>query len=165
MKAAFSFACGLILLADTSFALTVFNTINTEGDCPPNLKLKIEPPRADREMALVTVVLTPNAPEGYRGRVDTTVRLRTTRDDAPQFAGKLATIRQGESVHCRFQIHPAALRQTKLTVSTSLREKDGHPTVGGGVIYEIDLRGFFPAPRGNNGHSGHSSQRGLRGRQ
>lgn len=45
----------------------------------------------------------------------------------------------------RFEIQKDLAAHSKLYINTSLHEKDGHPTLGGGIHYEIALAGFISA--------------------
>ena len=45
----------------------------------------------------------------------------------------------------RFKVSSEFAKHSKFYLSTHLHEKDGHPTLGGGVLYEISLAGFVPA--------------------
>jgi hypothetical protein len=59
----------------------------------------------------------------------------------------------------RFKVASKLAKHSNFNLSTHLHEKDGHPTLGGGVLYKISLAGFVPAqePKGTKADSGRSS--------
>ena len=56
----------------------------------------------------------------------------------------LKSTKQAEVFTFTFHLVREAFHDSRLLLSTQLYEKNGDPTLGGGVVYQIDLRAFPP---------------------
>ena len=106
--------------------------------------VKCVPARQSNGLMTVSVTFTPAAPEPYRDRIKAFGQLTV------KLAGKAIAVSPLESeqkagtftMTCR--LAREAFADSELMLSTQLYEQDGLPTVGGGVVYKIKLKGLRP---------------------
>ena len=125
-------------------ALTVFSKISELQHCPDNLRIESEVSGDDQDLADVTIRFTPFEPDLYKGRVESRALLTISRSGETVFSGYLSANKKGDHVEFSFQLALDSFANAKLKVSSSLYEKDGMSTLGGGHIYEIKLAEFAP---------------------
>jgi hypothetical protein len=164
---------GYILLASTSavFADIIETKIGAPQDVPDYLR--VESKAAPDGMLEFVIRVNPDKAahvEGdslYKGRVSVTgslhlatekatiaqVLVEANRDIYGRHRGDPVRARDDRSVkekddpqrNYRFKVASELAKHSKFHLSTHLHEKDGHPTLGGGVLYEISLAAFVPA--------------------
>ena len=144
MKTILLFALSLIACTNHALALIDFGEIHSPDQLPKGLLVKSVPNRETNGLITVAVTFAPDAPELYRDRVKVFGQLTVN------LAGKLIAESQLKSAQTAgtftmtFRLAREAFPESELRLSTQLYEKDGLPTVGGGVIYKINLQGFHP---------------------
>lgn len=139
--------CLVCSLASTQ-ALTIITALRSPGECPKHLQITAEPGAKDAKFVTVSVRFKPDEPDPYKSRVKADCHLSLIHNGETLFRSGLKTDKKDGFTTCRFRLHKDSMRESVLTVSSSLFEKDGHPTIGGGVIYEIPLKGWM-IPREN----------------
>ncbi len=125
-------------------SLTVFHTINRPEACPDHLDIRVKTHSREPNLQTLRLSYEPHEPELYQGRqrVFAVLEIRNAEKDLQQRLS-LEVNRKGKVHSASLSIAPELFAHAKLTLSTQLYEKDGHPTVGGGIIYEIPLTHFF----------------------
>lgn len=146
-KTLLALLCLSFSLASTQ-ALTIMTTLRSPEECPKHLQITAKPDKKDADFVNVSVRFKPREHEPYIGRVKAAFSLKLAHKGETLFSSGLRTQKARDGfTTCHFRIRKSSLRESELTVSSSLFEKDGTPTVGGGVIYAIPLKGWIE-PRG-----------------
>lgn len=145
-----------IFLAWTSSSLgvTISFEIDSPKECPKNLHLDVQPSRNHEGLISVSVRFTPTAPELYRDRVVAFGELTVKDGDKRIAISKLASTQKAGVFKFTFQLARNAFRDSELTLSSQLYEKDGIATVGGGEVYRLHLKEFQPEKPSNIEPSG-----------
>ena len=138
------FALLCLICIPQAQALTVFHTLETPEACPDHLQIECRPNSRDQTLQTLHIRYDPHEPELYRDRqrVFAILEIRNAKNELQQRLS-LEVNRKGSVHSARLSLAPKLFAQAKLTLSTQLYEKDGHPTVGGGIIYEIPLANFL----------------------
>ncbi len=142
------YACitlAVVFLANArSEADLMLMTIREPGDCPKALtiKSKMNAPMVDFEIAVDPEAIERN--ELYRGRIHANAIVQVA--DAAGAVASLAVQGTKEGKWTRYQVRlsPSAAKHSELQIGVSLYEKNGRPTLGGGVSLRIHLAGFVP---------------------
>jgi hypothetical protein len=90
-----------------------------------------------------------HAGELYKGRVGAHALLDIATPGQKVASVTLEGEAKGKRTHYQFRISPAAAKTSELQLGVSLYEKDGMPTIGGGVSLQIHLAGFEPKTEEN----------------
>jgi len=147
-KKVLTLLCVYSSLASTQ-ALTSMTTLRSPEECPKHLQVTATPDKKDADFVNISVRFKPQEYKPYTGRIKATIWLELGHDGETLFRSGLSTrIAKDGYTTARFRIRKSALRESELTVSPHLFERDGTPTIGGGVIYEIPLKGWI-TPRDN----------------
>jgi hypothetical protein len=85
-----------------------------------------------------------HAGELYRGQVGANAYLQIGAREQQLASVTVQGDKEGKQTRYRFRLAPSAVRTSELQLSLSLYEKDGLPTLGGGVSMQIPLAGFEP---------------------
>ena len=147
-------SASLLCLSDgRTCAGTILADITSPKQCDTYLKITSKPTK--QGLIEFVVRIRPeeaaNAGELYRGRVKTIGHLTISSADA-----LLATmlVHQGSDkesgkqvAEYRFELSRQLAKHSVFSLSLSLFEKDGMPTIGGGKALQIHLDGFLPADR------------------
>lgn len=121
------------------------------ADCGEFLKVSVE--AAGDGLLRYRIRINPEqraqAGELYKGAVTARAHLQIASADSPMASLFLEPIRDAGETYFEFQISAAVRERSVVAVSTHLHEKDGKPTLGGGSIDQVHLKGFPPvrAPR------------------
>ncbi len=123
-------------------------TLAFPGELPEGLRITVgDASPEDPDLLTVRSVFEPTAPPSYRGRIRASARLTVSHPETGAILlGSPVAVneREGGTVTATFRLARSAFEKTTLEWSTSLHEVDGLATVGGGVIYRIQLAGFRP---------------------
>jgi hypothetical protein len=129
-----------------AIAVLTLSTIMSPKDCPDGLTIRT---KANKGMIDIDVSVDAeklaNAGELYKGRVNA----RADLDIATSGGQKVASVRlQGATkdklTSYHFTIAPSVIKSSRLYLNTNLFEKDGTPTMGGGVTMDVQLEAFEP---------------------
>ncbi len=131
-----------LLIASSAHGLTIIQQIGSPGGCPVNLTIKSRMDSKNDDFIVISVRFKPHEPDPYKGRVKAFCWLKLIHDGDTLMRSGLETRQDKGATACSFRIHKKALSESKLTVSSSLYERDGLQTVGGSVIYEVALNGW-----------------------
>lgn len=134
----------LICLAFTfnsARALTLIQRLDGPESCPKHLQITAKPDKKDADFVQVSVRFKPREYEPCIGRVKATIWLKLAHEGETLLSSGLSTRKAKDGfATTRFRIRKSSLGASELTVSSHLYERDGTPTVGGGVTYEVPLR-------------------------
>lgn len=146
LLAALAAGCLLIQRADGLHRLM---KVREPRECPKGLKIESQTLDGGMIGFDVTVDAEEIAQPGelYRGRVRSHAYLDLSSKGKPLGFLRLHGSPEGRRTGYWFRLTPDAARESELQVGTALFEKDGHPTLGGGVTLQITLAAFLPAPR------------------
>ena len=141
----------LFLLCADAHSLTRFQEIASPAGCPENLQITSAPDEKNSSWVIISVRFKPREPDLYKGRVTAGFGLLLLEGDRTLLKSELKTSVKDGFTRARFRIHRAALAASQLNVSSHLHEKDGLPTVGGGVFYRVRLSGWAEGKGGADG--------------
>jgi hypothetical protein len=135
--------CLAFALNSADALVVLMPKLTSPENCPKHLQVIAKPDKKDADFVTISVRFKPCEYEPYIAQVKATVWLELAHEGETLFRSGLSTkIAKDGFKTARFRIRKSALRESELTVSSHLFEKDGTPTVGGGVIYEIPLKGW-----------------------
>ena len=85
-----------------------------------------------------------HADEAYKGRVKAHAVLNIATAEAQVASVVVHGSAEGKRTSYQFRMAPSAAKTSELQLGVSLYEKDGMPTIGGGVSMQVHLAGFVP---------------------
>ena len=136
--------CLAFALNSADALVVLMPKLTSPENCPKHLQVIAKPDKKDADFVTILVRFKPREYKPYIGRVKTTFRLELAHEGETLFRSGLKTQKaKAGFTTTRFRIRKSSLRESELTVSSHLFERDGTPTVGGGVIYEISLKGWI----------------------
>jgi hypothetical protein len=130
-------------------AITEIGDITSPKECGDHLKVTAE--RSADKLIRYVVRINPetvtSAGQLYSGRVKSSAYLELA--SANENLASVAVEPQiaKRETEFRFRIAEHLAERSTLIISTNLYEKDGMPTLGGGVVYRIALKGFPPSAK------------------
>ena len=137
-------ACLTFTVISSEALVTLMPKLTSPESCPEHLQVTAKPDKTDADFVTVSVRFKPREYAPYIGRVKATIWLELNHEGETVLRSGLSTkIAKDGFTTAYFRIRKSALRESELTVSSHLFEKDGTPTIGGGVIYEIPLKGWI----------------------
>ena len=142
MKTILLFAFSFLALTRSVLGVTLLLEIDSPAKCPENLRIETRLSRGNAGLVSVTVRCAPTAPESYRGRVKAFVELRVKSGDKTNAVANLESTQRRDVFEFSFRLGRDAFRDSELTITSVLYEKDGTATVGGGEVYRVRLNGF-----------------------
>jgi hypothetical protein len=95
----------------------------------------------------VTIQFTPEVSANYRERVKAFGQLNVKLGEKTIAIASLKAVQKSDAFVFSFQLAGDAFEASELTLSTQLYERDGHPTLGGGEVYQLRLKGFPPTDK------------------
>jgi hypothetical protein len=131
-------------------AVLTLSKIQAPEDCPDGLTIKTTAKNGMIEFDVsIDVEKIANAGELYKGRVKSKAHLDISMSPEQKLAYvQLQGMPDSKPTRYHFSVAPPVIKSSKLYLSTSLFEKDGDPTLGGGVTIEVQLEGFGPKASG-----------------
>ncbi|MFT4587188.1 MAG: hypothetical protein ACI9VS_002193 [Candidatus Binatia bacterium] len=143
-KTLFSILVLAFVLNSAQALVALMPKLTSPENCPKHLQVTAKPDKKDTDFVTISVRFKPREYEPYIGRVKATFWLNLSHKGETLFRSGLSTkIAKDGFTTARFRIRKSALRESELTVSSHLFERDGTPTIGGAVIYEIPLKGWI----------------------
>lgn len=141
-------ACAVMLLSGRgSTTELMLHKIATPEQCPEGVTIKS---KAREGMIEFDVAIDPeqvaHAGELYKGRVKSSAFLDIVAGGEKLAFVNLQGTTEKQWTQYFFCVSPSAMKSTELQLGVSLYEKDGFPTLGGGVGMQIKLAGFEPRP-------------------
>ena len=136
-----------LLCGRSSSAVVMLLKIDSPEQCPEGVTISS---KARDGMIQFDVAIDPeqvaHAGELYKGRVRSSAFLDIVSGQEKVAFVSLDGNTEKNQTRYFFRLSPAAVKSSELQLGVSLYEKDGHPTVGGGVSLQIKLAGFEPKP-------------------
>jgi len=138
---------GTLLPCPSAHADLMLETIRGPQQCPPGFNVKTRAGSGGMIDFDITVDAEEVAHAGalYRGRVRPSAFLQIGSPEHPLASIAVQGNTEGRSTRYRFRLLPSAARISELQIAVSLYEKDGKPTIGGGVTLQVHLAGFEPS--------------------
>jgi hypothetical protein len=138
--------------ATSADADLVLLKITAPDHCPEGMEIASKPKDG---MIAFTVRVDPDkisGNESYAGRIKSTGFLEISAAGKRIAYTRLHEHVAGKETLFQFRISEFAMESSQLHIGTHLFEKDGHPTLGGGVAMQIWLREFAPEKKSNEGN-------------
>lgn len=140
---------GILLPCRRSHAVSMLLTIDSPRQCPEGLTIKsksVNDGMVDVDVDLDAEQIA-HPGELYQGRVRAHALLNIAAGGQPVASVTVQGEPEGKRTRYHFRLSPAAMKASELQIGVSLYEKDGFPTLGGGVSLQIRLAGFMPAEK------------------
>lgn len=138
-------AVTMLVPCQRSNADLMLMTIRAPKQCPDGLTIKS---KANKGMIDFDVYVDAeeiaHAGELYKGRVGAHAILNIAMAEQQIACVVVHGGTEGKRTHYQFRISPSAAKTSELQLGVSLYEKDGFPTIGGGVSMQVHLAGFEP---------------------
>ena len=135
----------LIAASCQCFADLMLFDIRSPKHCPDGLtiKSKVSDGMIEFDVAVDAEQIA-QADELYKGRIQANAFLKIATAEQQIAFVNLRETTEGKRTRYHFRISRAAAKTSELQLGVSLYEKDGTPTIGGGVSMQIHLAGFQP---------------------
>jgi hypothetical protein len=144
MRPTLSFAWILLASINSVLGVTLSFDINSPEDCGQTVGVETRVSRSHKGLVAVSVTFTPTVPDSYQGRVKAFGELLLKSGEATLAVSKLESTQKNGVFTFTFELAPEAFRNSELTLTSQLYEKDGMATLGGGMICRLHLEGFQP---------------------
>jgi hypothetical protein len=135
----------LLAAGSDCFADLMRLEIHSPKECPEGLTIKS---KLNDGMIVFDVDVDPekvaHAGQLYKGRVRADAFLNIGTPEQQVAFVQLHEVAEGTRTLYHFRVSRSAARTCELQLAVSLYEKDGMPTIGGGVSIQIRLAGFDP---------------------
>lgn len=131
------------LSSGTSNAELMLLKVDAPRACPPGLTVAAK--RVDGMIQFDVAVdaeSVAHADEIYKGRVKANAILKLANADQQLASVTVLGAIEGKLTRYQFSVAPSAAKSSELQLGVWLHEKDGTPTLGGGVSIVIQLGGF-----------------------
>jgi hypothetical protein len=121
-------------------------TVRAAKECPDGLTIKSKAGKDGMIQFDVYVHAEEiaHADEAYKGRVKAHAVLNIATAEAQVASVVVHGSAEGKRTWYQFRLAPSAAKTSELQLGVSLYEKDGMPTIGGGVSMQVHLAGFVP---------------------
>ncbi len=121
-------------------------TIRAPKECPDGLTIKSKTGKGGLIQfdVYVDAEEVAHAGELYKGRVKAHAVLKIATAEEQVASVVVHGSAEGKRTWYQFCVSPSAAKTSELQLGVSLFEKDGFPTIGGGVSMQIYLAGFEP---------------------
>ena len=150
-KIAFVAVTMTLATCQSSNADSRYYTISVPEECPDGLTVKSKPGKDGMIQfdVYVDAEQIAHAGELYKGRVKARAILKIATAEAQIASVVVHGSVERERTWYQFSISPSAAKSSELGLGVSLFEKDGIPTIGGGVGMQVRLAGFVPKTEKN----------------
>ena len=139
------FTLAFLAFAQSANADLMLFKISAPKECPDGLTIKTKASNGMIEFDVeVDAEQIAHAGELYKGRVRAHAFLNiATSEQQIAFVAVNGALK-GKRTRYQFSISQSAAKTSDLQLGVDLYEKDGHPTLGGGVSLQVHLAGFEP---------------------
>lgn len=131
-------------IASPVAALSIFTKIGGPRECPDNLQIEVKPAARAPGLHTVSVHFTPREFQNFDGTTGAVCILTVNTAETPVARVRVHFTKHRSEWSGSFNLHPSTFATSEVRISSHLIARDGLPIVGGGIIYEVALRGFLP---------------------
>ena len=144
MKAILPLAFVFLASMNPSLGDTMLFDIHSPKECGESVRVETKASRRGEGLVSVSLIFKPTVPDLYRDRVKAFGVFVVKSGEETIAVSQLESAGKEGVFTFTFELARDAFRNSELTLSSQLFGKDGKPTLGGGEVYRLHLRGFQP---------------------